>query len=298
VSDSDPLAAPAAPVPGAPGPGAPGPAGAAVPGVRGIDLVRVESRALYIQALFSAERQQGPGFAFALLPVLRRVYTTAAERGRALARHMGFFGTHPVLSGIVLGVVARLEERRAQGLPVSELQIEQTKRALASPLAALGDPLFWVTLRPLAGLMGVLGMAVLPLADTAGPDLRVLVCPCLALLTYNAVAIRFRVAGVPRGYAMADDPGGLLRSLHLAELRRFFERVSALAFGALVALTLWPMVQCADPAHEGFAHKASVLAPFVLGSALTALLLRRWPGRSVEIAFAAALVALVLSSRF
>src|SRR5207244_11246484 len=99
VSDSDPLAAPAAPVPGAPGPGAPGPAasaGAAVPGVRGIDLVRVESRALYIQALFSAERQQGPGFAFALLPVLRRVYTTAAERGRALARHMGSFGPHPV----------------------------------------------------------------------------------------------------------------------------------------------------------------------------------------------------------
>ena len=102
-----------------------------------------------------------------------------------------------MLSGIVLGVVARLEERRAKGLPVDEAQIESTKRALASPLAALGDPLFWVTLRPLAGLMGVLGMAVLPLADTVGPDLRVVVCPCLALLTYNAVAIRYRVAGVP-----------------------------------------------------------------------------------------------------
>ncbi|HYR52658.1 MAG TPA: PTS system mannose/fructose/sorbose family transporter subunit IID [Candidatus Dormibacteraeota bacterium] len=294
MTEFEPLPASALP-PITPPPGPPAPA--AIPRVRGRDLMRVESRALYIQALFSAERQQGPGFAFALLPVLRRVYTTAGERGRALARHMGFFGTHPVLSGIVLGVVARLEERRAQGLPVDEAQIETTKRALASPLAALGDPLFWVTLRPLAGLMGVLGMAVLPLADTVGPDLRVVVCPSLALLTYNAVAIRYRVAGVPRGYAMADDPGGLLRSLHLPELRRFFERVSAFAFGALVTLTLWPMAQSADPGHEGFAHKASVLAPFVLGSILTAILLRRWPGRTVEIAFAAALVALVLSTR-
>ena len=140
-------------------------------------------------------------------------------------------------------------------------------------------------------------MALLPLAGTVGPDLRVLVCPLLALLTYNAVALRFRVAGVPRGYAMADDPGELLRSLKLAELKRFFERMSALAFGALAVLTLWPMTQSADPGDEGFARTAFVLAPLVLGSIGTALLLRRWPGRGVEIALAAALAALVLSTR-
>jgi len=85
-------------------------------GLRGIDLARVASRSFYIQALFSAERQQGSGFAFALLPVIRRLYSGAAERGRALARNMGFFGTHPVLAGYVLGLTARLEERRARAV--------------------------------------------------------------------------------------------------------------------------------------------------------------------------------------
>lgn len=265
--------------------------------LRGIDFARVASRALYLQALFSPERQQGPGFAFALVPVIRRLYSGAEEQGRVLARHVGFFGTHPVLAGYVLGVVTRLEERRAEGAGIDEARIEEVKRALASPLAALGDPLFWVTLRPLAGLAGILGMAILPLGETIGPDLRVLVCPMLSLLTYNAVALNFRVAGVPRGYALADQPGEILRSLRLAELKRFFERVSAFAFGALIVLTLRPMAESADPGRQGLAHTASVLAPFALGMIGTVLALRRWPGRVVEIAFLAALVALVFSTR-
>lgn len=269
----------------------------AVPALTRLDLAKAATRAIYLQALFSAERQQGLGFAFALVPVIQRLYTGAAERGKALARHLGFFGTHPVLVGYVLGVVARLEERRAQGAPIDDQRIEHAKRALASPLAALGDPLFWVTLRPVAGLVGILGMTLLPLADPLGPDLRVLVCPLLALLTYNAVALKFRVAGVPRGYALADEPGKLLHSLKLAELTRIFERVSAAAFGSLLVLTLWPMVKSADPAGQGVAHTAYVLAPFVLGMIGTALGLRRWPGRGVEIALAVALAALVLSTR-
>jgi mannose/fructose/N-acetylgalactosamine-specific phosphotransferase system component IID len=276
---------------------APAPATAAPRARRAVDLAKVASRALYLQALFSAERQQGPGFAFALLPVIRRVYSGAEERGRALARHLGFFGTHPVLVGYVLGVTARLEERRSQGFPIDDAQIEQAKRSLASPLAALGDPLFWVTLRPLSGLVGILGMTLLPLADPLGPDLRVLVCPLLALLTYNAVALKFRVRGVARGYKLADEPGKLLDSLKLAVLKRFFERASAFAFGSLVVLTLWVLSGSADPAGQGPTHTASVLAPFVLGFIVTAPGLKRWPGRSVEIALAAALVALVFSTR-
>jgi PTS system mannose-specific IID component len=262
-----------------------------------LDLAKATTRSLYLQALFSAERQQGPGFAFALVPVIRRLYSGAEEQGRVLARHLGFFGTHPILAGYVLGVVARLEERRALGAPIDNTQIEHAKRALASPLAALGDPLFWVTLRPLAGLVGILGMTLLPLADPLGPDLRVLVCPLLALLTYNAVALKYRIVGVPRGYALADEPGKLLHSLRLAGLTRLLERASAFGFGSLVVLTLSVLRESADPAGEGIAHVAFVLAPFALGLIGTAWGLRRWPGRSVEIALAALVLALALSTR-
>jgi PTS system mannose-specific IID component len=273
------------------------PPSASGPALRGSDLARVTSRSFYLQALFSAQRQQGLGFAFAFIPVIRRLYSGAEEQGKALARHLGFFGTHPVLAGYVLGVVARLEERRARGAPIEETQIEDVKRALASPLAALGDPLFWVTLRPLAGLAGILGMGILPLANPWGPDLRVLVCPLLALLTYNAVALRFRIAGVPRGYALADEPGKLLDSLKLVKLTHVLERASAFGFGVLVVLTLSVLARSADAASQGLAHIAFVLAPFVLGFLAAAFGLKRWPGRGVEIALAAALVALALSTR-
>ncbi len=265
--------------------------------VRPIDLAKTTSRSLYLQTLFTAERQQGPGFAFALLPVILRLYTTSEERGRALARHLSFFGTHPLLAGYVLGVAARLEEHRARGEPIGDLEIEQAKRALSSPLAALGDPLFWVTLRPLAGLVGILGMALLPLADPMGPDLRVLVCPLLALLTYNAVALWFRVPAVFRGYAMADEPGRLLRSLHLADWKHVLERVSAFAYGSLIVLTLWVLRVSVDMSGQGLLGAAGALAPFVLGTVGSAAALRWWPRRCVEIALAAVLLALVLSAR-
>ena len=255
------------------------------------------SRSFYLQTLFAPERQQGPGFAFALAPAIRRLHADAGDRGRALARHMGFFGTHPVLVGYVLGVVARLEERRAQGAPITEEEIERQKRALASPLAALGDPLFWVTLRPLSGLVGIFGLALLPLAGTMGPDLRVLVCPLLALLTYNAVALNYRLTGVARGYAMADEPGKLLQELGLARLRSLLERSGAFLYGCLFVLALVPMTESADPAGLGLAQTARVLTPFALAWLGTVLLLPRWPGRAVEIAIAAALVALVVSTR-
>jgi PTS system mannose-specific IID component len=255
------------------------------------------SRSFYLQTLFAPERQQGPGFAFALVPAMRRLHADALARGRALARHMGFFGTHPVLAGYVLGVVARLEERRARGEPIDDVRIEEVKRSLASPLAALGDPLFWVTLRPLAGLAGILGLALVPLAGTLGPDLRVLVCPFLALLTYNAVALNYRLAGVTRGYELADEPGKLLHSLRLAPLRALFGRVSAFLFGFVIALTIVPMTESADPAGLGAMHTAQVLMPFALAWLGTVLLLKRWPGRSVELALTAALAALVVSTR-
>jgi mannose/fructose/N-acetylgalactosamine-specific phosphotransferase system component IID len=268
-----------------------------VPALRGSDLAKVTSRSLYIQTLFTSERQQGPGFGFALLPVIRRLYVGVEERGRALGRHLGYFGTHPLLAGYVLGVVARLEERRARGGPVDEIRIEEMKRSLASPLAALGDPLFWVTLRPLAGLVGILGMALLPLADPSGPDLRVLVCPLLSLLTYNAVALPFRVAGVARGYALADEPGKLLRSLKLAAWQQVLERVGAFAYGALLVLTLSAMRGSVDPLGRGAAHVATVLAPFVVGAVGAAAGLKRWPGRGAEFALVASLLALVVSTR-
>ena len=264
--------------------------------IRGDDLARVTSRSLHLQALLTPERMQGPGFTFAMLPALRRLYPAPEALASAMTRHLAYFATHPVLGGFALGAAARLEERRAAGEGITDEEIDGRKRALASPLAALGDPLFWLTLRPLAGLVGVLAMVVFEPPVAHEPDLRVLACPLLTLLTYNAVALPFRIAGVARGYADADRPGALVRSLHLVEWRGALERTGAVAFGALIALTVTLLDFGSGSWGENSGALAAALAPLALGGIIGLVGLARWPGRCVETALAALAAAAVLAA--
>jgi mannose PTS system EIID component len=255
------------------------------------DLTQATSRSVQIQALLTPERMQGPGFCFALLPALRRLYAGSEELATALTRHMSYFATHPVLAGYVIGAAARLEERRARGEPIAPEQIEQLKQSLASPLAALGDPLFWSTLRPLAGLLGVLAIGLVHPPAPAEPDQRVLLCPLFTLLAYNAVALPFRIVAVSRGYAEADQPAALLRSLKLSEWVRVLGRAGALGYGALVALVLISLDFRSAGWGEDIRARLFSLAPLLLGGIIGFVGLRRWPGRVVEVALAVLLAA-------
>jgi len=263
------------------------------------DFGRATSRGLQLQALLQPERMQGLGFGFAMIPFLRRLYADPIERGAALRRHLAYFATHPVLAGFVIGTAARLEERRAAGEPISDQAIDGAKRAMASPLAALGDPLFWVTLRPLAGLAGVLALILLPPPPSGSPDFRVLLCPLVLFLTYNAVALPYRLAGVVRGYLDGDRPAALLRSLHLSERNAVLERVGAFAFGALLALAaLRPGTGGAAVVHAGgnAVVWTLVVTPLALGLVIGLAGRRALPGRPVEIALVALVAGCIMAA--
>ena len=261
--------------------------------VRSEDLVRTGARALHIQTLLTPERMQGPGFAFALLPVLERLYPARHDLARAIRRHLAYFATHPILVGYVLGAAARWEERRANGDEVSDEAIDTWKRALASPLAAMGDPFFWVTLRPLAGLVGIIAIGLIP-APTLGPDWRVLLCPFLTLLTYNAFALPFRVVGTHVGYIEADRPAALLRSLRLREWGHALGCAGALGYGALLALVIRFLDFGSIDWGLDATAKITTAAPLVLGAVIGWAGLSKWPGRVVEVALAALVAGLVL----
>jgi len=261
--------------------------------VRSEDLVRTGARAGHIQTLLTPERMQGAGFAFALLPVLERLYPARQDLARAIRRHLAYFATHPVLTGYVLGAAARWEERRANGDAVTDEAIDTWKRALASPLAAMGDPFFWVTLRPLAGLVGIVAIGLIP-APILGPDWRVLLCPLLTLLTYNAFALPFRVVGTHVGYLEADRPAALLRSLRLKEWGRALGCVGAFGYGALLALVIRFLDFGSIDWGLDATAKITTAAPLVLGAVIGWAGLLKWPGRVVEVALAALAAGLLL----
>lgn len=102
--------------------------------------------------LFSAacwEVLGGLGMAQTMVPVIRRLYTTKEEISAALKRHMVFYNTNPWIGSIIPGIMASMEEERANGQPVDEAAIQGVKMAMMGPFAGVGDSLFWGTYVPI-----------------------------------------------------------------------------------------------------------------------------------------------------
>lgn len=188
-------------------------------------------RANALQATWNFERQQGIGWAWALAPALKRLYPDAATRRERLAEHTAYFNTQPTLASLALGAVASLEERRAEVGTPDAAGVARIKTALGSALAAIGDRLYWFSLRPFAA---VLGLAVA--LDRPGEPWG-----ALALVAcYAAGHLGVRFAGVGWGYRLG--PAVLSEGLRLR-----FERVVALlgwagcaGVGVIVALQMAP----------------------------------------------------------
>ncbi len=66
----------------------------------------------------------------------------------------GFFNTQPFVAAPILGVTTALEEQRANGAEIDDGAINGIKVGLMGPLAGVGDPIFWGTVRPVFAALG------------------------------------------------------------------------------------------------------------------------------------------------
>ena len=95
------------------------------------------------QQSYNYERLQAMGLTFSLIPIIKKLYEKVEDRIAALKRHMVFFNTEPSHIGIgVVGLVAAMEEQKANGAPVSDKDINAVKIGLMGPLAGVGDTWF------------------------------------------------------------------------------------------------------------------------------------------------------------
>ena len=166
----------------------------------------------------------GSGFAFALIPFLRRSGLTREEQAVVTRRHLESFNSHPYLSGIALGAVARMESDR-----VDPATIRRFKEAIQGSLGGLGDTLVWGAWRPATLLLA------LAVAWTGAP-LWVPVLLFLGLYNAGHLAIRwwgFRI-GLEEGQAVA----GPLRAARLSAIAERVFRAATLVLGILVGVLL------------------------------------------------------------
>ena len=170
------------------------------------DLTSVFIRSNLHQGSWNFERMQALGYCFAMIPVIKRLYT-GDERKLALKRHLEFFNTQPFVTAPILGVTAAMEEQRANGADIDDGAINGVKIGLMGPLAGVGDPIFWGTLRPVAAALGA------SIALTGS-----ILGPILFFIIFNAVRLAIRWFGVTYGYTkgttiVGDMAGGRLQKL-------------------------------------------------------------------------------------
>lgn len=136
------------------------------------DLRRVFWRSFQMEFSWNYERQMNLAFVYALMPVLKKLYTRHEDLVCALKRHLVFFNTTPHIVTLILGITAAMEEKNRSGGGMDSASIDNVKASLMGPLAGLGDSFFWGTLRLIA--TGI-GTSLALKGNILGPILFVLI---------------------------------------------------------------------------------------------------------------------------
>ncbi|GEO47125.1 MULTISPECIES: PTS system mannose/fructose/sorbose family transporter subunit IID [Companilactobacillus] len=171
------------------------------------DRISVWWRSTFLQGSWNYERMQNGGWTYSLIPVLKKLYKTKEDRAAALKRHMEFFNCHPYLSSPILGVTMALEEERANGAAIDDVTIQGVKVGMMGPLAGIGDPVFWFTVKPIIGALAA------SLAMTGN-----ILGPIIYFVAWNAIRMAFmwytQELGYKAGSKITDDvSGGVLQDI-------------------------------------------------------------------------------------
>jgi PTS system mannose-specific IID component len=194
-------------------------------------------RSFAIQGSWNYRTMLGGGFAFAMLPVLRRLYRDdPGAFAEALHRHAEHFNAHPYLADLALGAACRMEE---DGVDPEE--IRRFKLAVRGPLGGLGDSVVWMGWRPAI----VLAAVALAMAG-ASPAVTVV----FFLVAYNVGHLCLRGWGFGVGLAQGSEIGGALRHLALPRQADRLEAAAIFLLGGVAGLALdrsmslggWPLM--------------------------------------------------------
>lgn len=171
------------------------------------DRLHVFWRSQFLQASWNFERMQNIGWAYAMIPALKKMYTSKEDRSLALKRHLEIFNTHPYLAAPVLGVTLTLEEQKASGQDIDNAAIQGVKIGMMGPLAGVGDPIFWGTIRPVLGAFA----ASLALSESW-------LGPIIFFLAWNIIRMAFLWYSQELGYVQGSNitqnlAGGLMQKL-------------------------------------------------------------------------------------
>ena len=222
------------------------------------DLVKSCALSTFLLAGWNFERMQAMGFCHSLLPIIKRLYKEKPEEiVKALKRHLVFYNTTPFISNAILGITIAMEEERANGAEIDDNTINAVKVGLIGPLAGVGDPLIWGTLRPMIAAVGA-SMAIT--GNVIGP--------ILFFVVYNVIRIAIMWFALKIGYQKGVN---ILEDLKGSMLEKLTEGASILGLFVIGALiTKWTHIDIPIIVSE-FAKQDGTMAITTVQSVLDQL---------------------------
>ncbi len=193
-------------------------------GVSRAALASAFARSFLIQGSWNYRTMLGGGFAFAMVPVLRRLFREPAKLQESFERHLELFNAHPYLSNVALGAAVRLESEGADAETVRRFKL-----AVRGPLGSLGDGLVWATWLPCVSLLA---------STLYWVGLPGWVAVAVFLVVYNVGHVGLRLWAFRVGLAEGREVGRRLASANLGGWTGRLQGVAALLLGAVVGALL------------------------------------------------------------
>jgi PTS system mannose-specific IID component len=194
--------------------------------LRKIDLIKHWLGGYSQETCYNYERLQALGTTQAIIPVIKRLYKTKEERAKALKKYMLFFNTEPSFIGTVIpGIAASMEEQAANGVNVTEEDINSLRTGLMGPMAGIGDTVSQGIVYPLlAGIACSLALA----GNLAGPIMFEIFYKAIMLISgYTMYMI-----GYKKGKSAILN---LLRAGTLNRVTEIFSIVGLMVIGSMAA---------------------------------------------------------------
>ncbi len=217
------------------------------------DRMAVCWRHQFLQGSWNYERMQNGGWCYAMIPAIKKLYSSKEEQSAALKRHLEFYNTHPYVSAPIIGVTLALEEERANGAPVEDTAIQGVKVGMMGPLAGVGDPVFWFTVRPILGALGA-SMAM-------GGNI---IGPILFFVLWNVIRMAFLWYTQEFGYNVGSEIAKDLSGGLLGKVTEIASILGMFIIGSLVqrwvSISFTPVVSTVTQAEGAYIDWANLPA--------------------------------------
>ncbi len=114
------------------------------------DLWKCAFRGLFMEGNFNFERMQGGGFAYSIIPALKKIHgNNPRDLAKSLKNHLQFFNASPKLFTFLLGTAVAMEENKEKPSTVNVMKV-----AGMGPTGGIGDAIDHMTLMPLTLALG------------------------------------------------------------------------------------------------------------------------------------------------